>query len=118
MKSFMSRNQDPQIQLSALWNGAEDRLIPLMRIVLALSSQLIILTHPEDSLHGSMILTSFLLGAFAVYSIWVFIRTRSEDQLAITLKEWAHWVDAGFCIALIAISRGASSSVIFPGDGK
>jgi signal transduction histidine kinase len=82
--------------------------MPVLRISLALSAQLLVFARPEESGERSAIISA-VLGLYAVYGIWLYFRIRRDDLVAARFKSWAHWIDVGWFLVLVCLSRGASS---------
>ncbi len=92
-----------------VWD-TEDRMIPIMRIVLALSAQLIIVINPTQPVHTSRIVL-LVLGLFTVYSILLYSLSASRRHARIveSVRHWAHWIDLAWCAVLVMLSGGINS---------
>ena len=104
--------QDSWPGTQEIWE-TEDRLIPIMRISLALSAQLIVFTCPGESIYRSPII-SVILGLYILYGVGLYIGVRRNNRIATHLKSWAHWTDLAWYLVLVTLS-GRGSSIFFIG---
>jgi hypothetical protein len=116
MEAPLSGNQDSWAGAREVWETG-DRLIPIIRISLALTAQPIVFVHPGESLYRSAVL-SVVLGLYALYSIGLYFRIERDDRVGLNLKAWIHWIDVAWCLVLISLSRGGHSiffiGLLFP----
>lgn len=104
-------NTDSKVrhQFTAL-TSVDDRMISVMRLILAISALLIIYIDPSEPDR----LVAVTYGALVVYTIygvivyWLSIRGRPSLPLSIS-----HWIDVGCFLALVALSSGTSSIFFF-----
>lgn len=90
--------------------SVDDRMIGLMRLILALSALLIIYIDPSEP--DRFVATTYVaLVAYSLYSaVLCFFSVRHVRLLP---KQIAHWVDVACFLILIALSSGTSSIFFF-----
>lgn len=90
----------------------DDRIIAMMRFVLALSALLITLIDPAGP-DRLVIITYIALGLYTIYSAVLFIIVQHYEEHQVSIGKWAHWADVGWYTLLIALSSGTSSIFFF-----
>jgi signal transduction histidine kinase len=101
----VTTDQEP----SAL-ESVDDRMIGLMRLILALSALLIIYIDPSEP-DRFVAITYGALVAYSLYSaVLYFLSVRRARLLP---NRIAHWVDVGCFLVLVALSSGTSSIFFF-----
>lgn len=88
----------------------DERMIALMRLILALSALLIVVLVPsEPDRHVG--LTYATLCLYAVFSavVYLLVLLRPASHPVRVLADWGHWLDVGWYTMLIALSSGTNS---------
>ena len=95
---------------SAGLESVDDRMISLMRLILALSALLITYIDPLEPDR----LVAVTYGALVVYSVYgailYYLSWRGGPQLPLSIS---HWIDVGCFLVLIALSSGTNSIFFF-----
>jgi len=90
--------------------SVDDRMIGLMRLILALSALLIIYIDPSEPDR----LVAITYGALVAYSLYsAVLYFFSIRNIAVFPNRIAHWADVGCFLILIALSSGTSSIFFF-----
>jgi len=90
--------------------SVDDRMIALMRLILALSALLIIYIDPSEPDR----LVAVTYGALVAYSLYgAVLYFLSIRQAAVLPNRIVHWVDVGCFLILVALSSGTSSIFFF-----
>ncbi len=93
-------------------DSSDNQIIAVIRLILVLSGLLI--TYIDPALHTSLFRYTYsVLGLYTLYSISVYIIAVRQTSLLKPVLRWAHWVDVGWYIVLIALSLGASGIFFF-----
>jgi signal transduction histidine kinase len=90
--------------------SVDDRMISLMRLILALSALLIIYIDPSEP-DRFVVITYGALVAYSLYS--AFLYYLSVRRARLLPNRVAHWADVGCFLVLIALSSGTSSIFFF-----
>jgi signal transduction histidine kinase len=97
-------------QGSSALESVDNRMICLMRLILALSALLIIYIDPSEPDR----FVAITYGALIIYSLYsallYFLSVRRSPRLP---NRIAHWVDVGCFLILVALSSGTSSIFFF-----
>lgn len=95
---------------SAGLESVDDRMINLMRLILALSALLIIYIDPLEPDR----LVAVTYGALLVYSVYgailYYLSLRGSPPLPLSIS---HWIDVGSFLVLVALSSGTNSIFFF-----
>lgn len=95
---------------SAGLESVDDRMISLMRLILALSALLITYIDPAEPDR----LVAVTYGALVVYSIYggvlYYLSFRGSPRLPLSIS---HWIDVGCFLVLVALSSGTNSIFFF-----
>lgn len=104
---FLDHDVGPQ---SAGLESVDDRMISLMRLILALSALLIIYIDPSEPDR----LVAVTYGALVVYSVYggvlYYLSFRGRPRLPLSIS---HWIDIGCFLVLVALSSGTNSIFFF-----
>lgn len=105
------RDKDRDIGLpSAGLESVDDRMISLMRLILALSALLITYIDPSEPDR----LVAVTYGALVVYSVYggilYYLSFRGSPRLPLSIS---HWIDVGCFLVLVALSSGTNSIFFF-----
>lgn len=97
---------------ASLPGGVDNQIIAVMRLVLAVSALLIIAVDPAepDRLVG---VTYSALTCYVIYSTGLLLLARRRSPLMPRIDAWAHRIDVGWYLGLIALSSGTSSIFFF-----
>ena len=93
--------------------GAEDRVINIMRTLLALSALLIVLIAPEEP-RVTQISVLIILVIMGCYSLLIDLLWEKSPWIERFATSQVHWVDVALCAVLIAFS-GRVHSIFFLG---
>ncbi len=107
MKARLRACRDSGIEAWENW-GIEDRLIPAIRIFVALLALFVALIHPAQATFLSPVVGA-VPTLYVLYSCWLYVRRRRDDRIAASLKTWVHWIDVGWSLALVCLHRGDES---------
>jgi len=95
---------------SAGLESVDDRMISLMRLILALSALLITYIDPSEPDR----LVAVTYGALVVYSVYgsvlYYLSFRGGPRLPLSIS---HWIDVGCFLVLVALSSGTNSIFFF-----
>lgn len=104
------RGPDPGHQSIAGLTSVDDRMISVMRLILALSALLITAIDPAEPDR----LVAVTYGALIVYSVYgailYYLSLRGGSRLPLSIS---HWIDVGCFLVLVALSSGTSSIFFF-----
>ncbi len=92
--------------------SVDDRMISLMRLILALSALLIIKIDPLQP-DRSTALTYSALVLYSLYSAALFLLALRRPKLVSAFTPYAHWVDVACYLLLVTLSSGTSSIFFF-----
>jgi hypothetical protein len=102
----------PVHQRSPLIGSVDDRMIGLMRLVLATSALIIIWVDPAEP--DRFVTTTYVaLILYVAYSLFVYLISGIQPSRLDWLRSWAHWLDVVWYTGLIALSSGTSSIFFF-----
>jgi signal transduction histidine kinase len=91
---------------------SDNVIIAAIRLVLALSGLLI--TYIDPVLHTSLIVYTYIvLGLYTTYSALVYGLAVFYHSWLKPIIRWAHWIDVGWYIVLVALSHGSTSVFFF-----
>jgi signal transduction histidine kinase len=95
---------------SAGLESVDDRMIGLMRLILALSALLITFIDPSEPDR----LVAITYGSLVVYSVYglilYYLSLRGGPRLPLSIS---HWIDVGCFLVLVALSSGTNSIFFF-----
>ncbi|MBD0373771.1 MAG: hypothetical protein ICV60_23265 [Pyrinomonadaceae bacterium] len=92
--------------------SVEDRMIGLMRLILASTALALIYIDPsEPDRHIPLTYAALLL--YVAFSTVVFLLSEYSPSLLKSFRHWIHWVDVGWYILFISLSSGTSSIFFF-----
>ena len=98
------------MSLTPVIKGMNDRIIAVMRLVLAASALVITGIDPSEP-ERYVSITYAALVLYAVYSVILYVLARRQS--ASPLLTMAHWVDTGWYGVLIGLSGGTNSMFFF-----
>lgn len=105
--SFKADSAGPQ---SAGLESVDDRMISLMRLILALSGLLITYIDPSEPDR----LVAVTYGALVVYGVYAcflyYLSFRGRARLLLSIS---HWIDVAWFLILVALSSGTNSIFFF-----
>src|SRR5215212_5587562 len=107
--AFMDR-QPPSGHAPDSLESVDDRMISLMRLILALSALLIIYIDPSEP-DRYVAITYGALVAYSLYSALLYYLSVRRARLL--PNRIAHWADVGCFLVLVALSSGTSSIFFF-----
>jgi signal transduction histidine kinase len=90
----------------------DNRIIAVMRLVLAASALLIIFIDPTQPNHFVTI-TYLTLVLYTLYSAVLYTLALRNSPILKSIYAWAHWADVAWYILLIGLSSGTSSIFFF-----
>jgi signal transduction histidine kinase len=100
----------PTLAERQLFESVDDRMISMMRLILALSALLIIYIDPSEPDHN-VALTYGTLVLYSLYSaVLYFLSTRKREVLP---SKGTHWMDVACYLLLVSLSSGTSSIFFF-----
>jgi signal transduction histidine kinase len=104
--------QPPALAESATTTTVDNRIIAVMRLVLALSALLITFIDPSapDRL---VAVTYAALSLYTIYSAVLYVIVQRNDRLQAYIIKRAHWADVAWYVVFIALSSGTSSIFFF-----
>ncbi len=112
LQTAKTRRAQELIGSRSFTESVDNRMISLMRLILAASALLIIYIDPaEPDRFVSVTYGALLL--YVLYSIVLYVLVARDNQLLRTLIPWAYWVDVGWYTLLIALSSGTNSIFFF-----
>ncbi len=89
----------------------DERMIALMRLVLALSAYLIVIINRAEStlpiMYTGVALTGYVIYSFARYAVCM--KQRSGTPGLGSFSRWQYWIDIGYYTLLIWLSGGTNS---------
>ncbi|HXQ71389.1 MAG TPA: histidine kinase [Pyrinomonadaceae bacterium] len=104
------RDSDVGHQSAAGLESVDDRMISLMRLILALSALVITFIDPSEPDR----LVAVTYGALVVYSVYgailYYLSFRRSPRLPLSIS---HWIDVGCFLVLVALSSGTNSIFFF-----
>src|SRR6185295_19916113 len=99
---------DPEHQSAGL-ESVDDRMISLMRLILALSALLITFIDPSEPDR----LVAVTYGALVVYSVYGAVLYYLSLRGGPLPRSISHWIDVGCFLVLVALSSGTNSIFFF-----
>jgi len=90
----------------------DDRIIALMRFVLAFSALLITIVDPSEP-DRLVTVTYAALSLYTIYSATLYMLVQRFQAFQTVIRRWTHWADVGWYIVLIGLSSGTSSVFFF-----
>jgi signal transduction histidine kinase len=90
----------------------EDRIVAVMRLVLAASALIITFVDPAEP-SRLVALTYTALSLYTLYSALLYVFTLWLPARIVKVHTWAHWLDVAWYILLISLSNGTSSIFFF-----
>lgn len=89
-----------------------DAMSSVMRLILATSALGIIYIYPsEPDRYAALVYT--LLCLYTLYSSAICFAIVYRSQFTGFIRSWAHWIDVGWFVLLIALSSGTNSFFFF-----
>lgn len=90
----------------------DDRIIAVMRFILALSALLVTIIDPSEP-DRLVAVTYVALSLYTIYSAALYILVQRFQLIQAVIRKWTHWADVGWYIVLIGFSSGTSSVFFF-----
>jgi len=90
----------------------DDRIIAVMRFVLAFSALLITIVDPSEP-DRLVAVTYAALSLYTIYSAALYVIVQRFQAFQAAIRKWTHWADVGWYIVLIGLSSGTSSVFFF-----
>jgi len=90
----------------------DDRIIAVMRFVLAFSALLITIVDPSEP-DRLVAITYAALSLYTIYSAALYVIVQRFQAFQAAIRKWTHWADVGWYIVLIGLSSGTSSVFFF-----
>jgi len=90
--------------------SVDDRMVALMRLILAASALIIIFIDPSEP-DRLVAVTYGVLVVYTIYSTAVYVSSLRRSSML--LNRFAHWVDIGCYLVMVALSSGTSSVFFF-----
>src|SRR4051812_36523300 len=90
----------------------DDRIIAVMRFILAFSALLITIVDPSEP-DRLLAITHATLGLYTIYSAALYLTVQHFQAFQAVIRRWTHWADVGWYIVLIGLSSGTSSVFFF-----
>lgn len=90
--------------------SVDDRMVALMRLILAASALIIIFIDPSEP-DRLVAVTYGVLVVYTIYSAVVYISSLRRSSML--PNRFAHWVDIGCYLVMVALSSGTSSVFFF-----
>lgn len=90
----------------------DNRIIGLMRLILASSGLLIILIDSSEP-DRLVAVTYAALTLYTIYSVVLYVLVLRSASFVAMIGRWAHWADVGWYTLLIALSSGTNSIFFF-----
>jgi signal transduction histidine kinase len=90
----------------------DDRIIAVMRFILALSALLITIVDPSEP-DRLVEITYAALSLYTIYSVALYVIVQRLHAFQAAIRKWTHWADVGWYIVLIGLSSGTSSVFFF-----
>src|SRR6266545_5347388 len=90
----------------------DDRIIAVMRFVLAFSALLITIVDPSEP-DRLVAVTYAALSLYTIYSAALYLIVQRFQAFQAAIRKWTHWADVGWYIVLISLSSGTSSVFFF-----
>src|SRR5262245_5232082 len=86
----------------------DDRIIAVMRFVLAFSALLITIIDPAEP-DRLVAITYAALSLYTIYSAALYVIVQRFQAFQAAIRRWTHWADVAWYILLIGLSSGTSS---------
>lgn len=109
MGSHISRFSLPRFSAS---ETVDDRMIAFMRLLLAAAGLLVIIIDPSEP-DRLVAMTYTTLSLYTLYSAVLYVFTIRQPTHLRFVYRWSHWIDVGWFVVLVALSRGTSSLFFF-----
>lgn len=106
----MTAGQKARVRSAILFASVDDRMVCLMRLVLASSALVITFLVPSEP-DRLPVITYTALVLYTLYSAALY--AASLRLAAATRRRLVHWVDVGWYVLLISLSSGTSSIFFF-----
>src|SRR5215211_6255766 len=90
----------------------DDRIIAVMRFILALSALLITIVDPSEP-DRLVAITYAALSLYTIYSAALYLLVQHFQAIQALIRKWTHWADVAWYIVLIGLSSGTSSVFFF-----
>jgi signal transduction histidine kinase len=90
----------------------DDRIIAVMRFILALSALLITIVDPSEP-DRLVAITYAALTLYTIYSATLYVTVQRFQAFQARIRKWTHWADVGWYLVLIGLSSGTSSVFFF-----
>src|SRR5215212_9223255 len=90
----------------------DDRIIAVMRFILALSALLITIVDPSEP-DRLVAITYAALSLYTIYSAALYVIVQRFQTFQAAIRRWTHWADVAWYIVLIGLSSGTSSVFLF-----
>src|SRR5437762_10305491 len=90
----------------------DDRIIAVMRFILASSALLITIVDPSEP-DRLVAITYAALSLYTIYSAALYVIVQRFQAFQAAIRKWTHWADVGWYIVLIGLSSGTSSVFFF-----
>ncbi len=90
----------------------DDRIIAVMRFILAFSALLITIVDPSEP-DRLVAITYAALSLYTIYSAALYLIVQRFQAFQAAIRKWTHWADVGWYIVLISLSSGTSSVFFF-----
>jgi signal transduction histidine kinase len=90
----------------------DDRIIAVMRFILALSALLITIVDPSEP-DRLVAITYAALSLYTIYSAALYLLVQRFQAIQAVIRKWTHWADVAWYIVLIGLSSGTSSVFFF-----
>jgi signal transduction histidine kinase len=90
----------------------DDRIIAVMRFILAFSALLITIVDPSEP-DRLVAITYAALSLYTIYSAALYVIVQRFQAFQAAIRKWTHWADVGWYIVLIGLSSGTSSVFFF-----
>jgi signal transduction histidine kinase len=90
----------------------DDRIIAVMRFILALSALLITIVDPSEP-DRLVAITYAALSLYTIYSVALYSLVQRFQAIQAIIRKWTHWADIAWYTVLIGLSSGTSSVFFF-----
>jgi signal transduction histidine kinase len=104
--------QSPTPASTSATATVDDRIIAVMRFILALSALLITIVDPSEP-DRLVAITYAALSLYTIYSVALYITVQRFPSFQSIIRRWTHWADVAWYILLIGLSSGTSSVFFF-----
>jgi signal transduction histidine kinase len=90
----------------------DDRIIAVMRLILALSALLVTIVDPSEP-DRLVAITYTALSLYTIYSVALYLLVQRFQAIQAVFRKWSHWADVAWYVVLIGLSSGTSSVFFF-----